>query len=105
MEAATGALSSIGTPVAAGIQPQSVIVDPSGRFAYVANNASSNVSMYTIDATTGVLTSIGPAVAAGGSVFSTIISYSFMLTVAAQLFTNPHHSNSITTLPTVCSHY
>jgi DNA-binding beta-propeller fold protein YncE len=30
-----------------------VAVDPSGKFAYVANADSGNVSMYTIDATTG----------------------------------------------------
>src|SRR5207253_411720 len=48
--------------------PWSVAVDPSGKFAYVANEggfAPTSVSMYTIDATTGVLTSIG-TIAAGG---------------------------------------
>lgn len=34
-------------------------VDPSGKFAYVANADSGNVSMYTIDASTGALTLIG----------------------------------------------
>ena len=34
-------------------------VGPTGRFAYVANWGSNDVSMYTIDGTTGALTSIG----------------------------------------------
>jgi len=34
-------------------------VDASGRFAYVANGNSNNVSAYTIDATTGALTEAG----------------------------------------------
>ena len=45
--------------IAAGASPSSVAVDPSGKFAYVANADSGNVSMYTIDATTGALTLIG----------------------------------------------
>jgi 6-phosphogluconolactonase (cycloisomerase 2 family) len=36
-----------------------VAVDPAGKFAYVANYGSNDVSMYTISATTGALTSIG----------------------------------------------
>ncbi len=58
INATTGTLTSIGT-IAAGTGPVSVAVDPSGKFAYVANADSNNVSMYTIDATTGALTLIG----------------------------------------------
>jgi YVTN family beta-propeller protein len=43
-----------------------VAVDPTGKFAYVTNSASNDVSMYTINATTGVLTPTG-MVAAGQS--------------------------------------
>lgn len=51
------------------LDPTSVAVapDPSGKFgkfAYVANEGSNNVSMYTINATTGILKAIG-TVAAG----------------------------------------
>ena len=51
-----GALTAM-TPatVAAGPNPESVTVDPSGQFAYVANYGSNNVSQYTISS--GVLTS------------------------------------------------
>lgn len=70
----TGALTSTtGGINATGINgtPQlfnSVVVDPSGKFAYAGDGGafpagsfggSANVSMYTIDSTTGVLTSIG----------------------------------------------
>jgi 6-phosphogluconolactonase (cycloisomerase 2 family) len=57
-----GALSSTGT-IAAGFCASSVAVDPSGKFAYVANAGDGNVSMYAIDATTGALTSNGTIVA------------------------------------------
>ena len=60
---ATGALTA-GTVVAAGSSPLSVTVDPSGKFAYAANQDSDNISVYTIDQTTGALTA-GTAVAAG----------------------------------------
>jgi 6-phosphogluconolactonase (cycloisomerase 2 family) len=58
IDATTGALTFTGT-IAAGTLPKSVAVDPSGKFAYVANNFSNSISMYTIDATTGALTLIG----------------------------------------------
>jgi 6-phosphogluconolactonase (cycloisomerase 2 family) len=57
INSATGILEAEGT-IAAGTAPFSVAVDPSGKFAYVAN-LFGDVSMYTINATTGVLTSIG----------------------------------------------
>jgi 6-phosphogluconolactonase (cycloisomerase 2 family) len=45
-----------------------VTVDPSGRFAYVANGNSNNVSAYTIDSTTGALSQLSnsPFAAGGG---------------------------------------
>jgi 6-phosphogluconolactonase len=63
INAATGALTSMGT-IAAGTDPVSVAVDPSGNFAYVPNFASNDVSMYTINSTSGALTLIG-MIAAG----------------------------------------
>jgi 6-phosphogluconolactonase len=72
IDAATGALGLVGT-ISAGIDPVSVVVDPTGKFAYVANSGSNNISMYTVDATigtltfTGVLAGTGPlAVTPGG---------------------------------------
>lgn len=60
---ASGALTSIGTTVA-GLSPTSIAIDASGKFAYVTNSGSDDVSMYSIDATTGALTSMG-TIAAG----------------------------------------
>ena len=59
INATTGALTSTGGAVAAGLDPSSVSVDPSGRFVYVANQRSNDVSGYAIDANTGALTNIG----------------------------------------------
>ena len=70
INATTGALTSTGTIYGncPGLcLPSSVVVDPSGKFAYVPNGgggAPFNVAMYTINSTTGALTSIG-TVAAG----------------------------------------
>jgi 6-phosphogluconolactonase len=54
------------------VDPQSIAVDPVGKFAYVANEgcpgAGGNVSMYTINPTTGALASIGIIAAAAGDV-------------------------------------
>jgi 6-phosphogluconolactonase len=63
----TGALTPL-TPatVPTGIEPESMVVDPSGKFVYVANlvsNASdqATISMFTVDPTSGVLTPTTPA--------------------------------------------
>jgi DNA-binding beta-propeller fold protein YncE len=57
INATTGVLTAIaGSPFPAGTVPFSVAVDPTGKFAYVANG--NNVSGYTINATTGALTAI-----------------------------------------------
>ena len=54
IDTTTGALApSPARPLLAGTNPLSVTVDPSGKFAYVANLNSDNVSGYTINATTG----------------------------------------------------
>ncbi len=66
IDATTGALTSTGTinGNCPGLCfPSSVVVDPSGKFAYVANGntpgSAGSVLMYTINATTGALASIG----------------------------------------------
>jgi YVTN family beta-propeller protein len=65
IDATTGALTSTGTIIGncPGLcLPSSMVVDPSGKFAYVANGGGGvpyNIAMYTISATTGALTSIG----------------------------------------------
>jgi 6-phosphogluconolactonase (cycloisomerase 2 family) len=72
---ATGALTPIaGSPFAAGAGPFSVAVDPTGRFVYVANQFSANVSAYSINGATGALTPIsGSPFAAGTNPFSVVV--------------------------------
>lgn len=45
--------------VLAGDAPASVTVDPSGRYAYVANLSSGNVTTFLIDANSGALSKVG----------------------------------------------
>jgi 6-phosphogluconolactonase (cycloisomerase 2 family) len=59
INASTGALTAIGSPLTSYVDyPNSVAVDPSGRFAYVANSLATTVSVYNINATTGALSPI-----------------------------------------------
>jgi uncharacterized protein (TIGR03437 family) len=54
-----GALTPItGSPFKAGTQPDYIAIDFTGRFAYVSNYVSANVSAFTIDGTTGALTQV-----------------------------------------------
>src|SRR5207253_1056095 len=56
---AAGALTVMPeSPFPAGTEPVCVAVDPTGKFVYVANLISNNVSGYTINAVTGALTAI-----------------------------------------------
>jgi 6-phosphogluconolactonase len=56
INASTGALGAVhGSPFAAGAEPGSVAIDPSGRFAYAANLRSNDVSAFRIDAASGAL--------------------------------------------------
>src|SRR5579859_6375077 len=50
---ATGGLVSVGT-LAVGNVPQSIVIDPTGRFAYVINKGDASVSAFAIDRTTGM---------------------------------------------------
>ncbi len=59
--------------IAAGTAPSFVTVDPLGKFAYVANLNSNDVSAYTINQTTGALTAVGTAVAAGTNPYSVTV--------------------------------
>jgi DNA-binding beta-propeller fold protein YncE len=72
----TGALTEVGTEVAAGTSPHTVTVDPSGRFAYVANGGFGffdPVTTFSIDQTTGALTKVGTEVPAGDAPHSIAI--------------------------------
>jgi 6-phosphogluconolactonase (cycloisomerase 2 family) len=66
IDATTGALSS--SPIdsdPAGGEPHSITLDPSGKFAYTANFATNDISVFTINA--GVLSSAGTAPVGAGT--------------------------------------
>ena len=83
----TGALTA-GTAVAAGTNPSSVTVDPTGKFAYAANINSSNVSVYTINPTSGALTAVGLPVAAGTNPESVTVDPTGKFAYAANVTSN-----------------
>jgi 6-phosphogluconolactonase (cycloisomerase 2 family) len=58
IDTATGNLTSLGL-IAAGTQPSSVAVDPTGKFVYVTNSGSNDISVYTVNVITGALTVVG----------------------------------------------
>jgi DNA-binding beta-propeller fold protein YncE len=62
-----GALGTPPATVAADTNPYSVAVDPSGRFAYVANNGANDVSQYAIDHAAGTLSALSPATVVPGA--------------------------------------
>jgi DNA-binding beta-propeller fold protein YncE len=53
-----GLLHRVGS-IAAGREPYTIAVDPTGRFVYAGNFGSNDISMYAIDPATGLLTSQG----------------------------------------------
>jgi uncharacterized protein (TIGR03437 family) len=59
INANTGALTPLSSaPLVPGSSPQAVVIDPSGKFAFVAHQAASNVSAFSIDASTGALSPV-----------------------------------------------
>jgi 6-phosphogluconolactonase len=68
-----GSSNSLTFTIAIGsVSPESVAVDPTGKFAYVANSTTDNVSMYTVNTTTGILTPNG-MIAAGSNPVSIVV--------------------------------
>jgi 6-phosphogluconolactonase (cycloisomerase 2 family) len=61
------ALTQIGSAKSVGSAAESVAIDPTGKYLYVANSGDATVSGFTITAGTGALTSIGTATATGAA--------------------------------------
>jgi DNA-binding beta-propeller fold protein YncE len=62
----TGALTPMGS-VTAGLQPFTITVHPSGKYAYVPNWNGNNVSQFAIDPNSGALTAMSAATVATGT--------------------------------------
>jgi 6-phosphogluconolactonase (cycloisomerase 2 family) len=57
IDAGTGSLTSIaGSPFGAGTGAVSIAIDPTGTFAYVANETAATISTFSVDSANGVLT-------------------------------------------------
>ena len=70
-------------------RPTSIAIDPSGRFAYVANIKSNNISAYRIDGASGTLHPVaGSPFAAGLQPFSVALAPSGAYAVVANQFSN-----------------
>jgi len=54
----TGVLTAIGSAVPAGTAPSNVAISPNGKYVYVTNSGSNDVSAYTVDSGTGALTEV-----------------------------------------------
>ena len=62
----SGAFQTIlGSPFVAGRGPSSVMVHPSNKFLFVANQGEGTISLFTIDPTSGALTEVLPRTTAG----------------------------------------
>ncbi len=72
MNLLNGSLTPVpGSPFEAGSQPLSMAIDLTGRFAYVANNASDNISAYRIGHLSGALEPLpGSPFAAGNAPYA-----------------------------------
>ena len=66
LDATTGALAVVGTPIATGASPHAIVGTSGKRFVFVANEGSNDVSAFTVNPTTGALTAVpGSPFAAG----------------------------------------
>jgi DNA-binding beta-propeller fold protein YncE len=73
VNAATGQLRANGY-VQTGNHPNSVCLDPSGKFAYTANDQANDVSAFNVDSATGSLTPVpGSPFAAGSTPFAVTV--------------------------------
>jgi 6-phosphogluconolactonase (cycloisomerase 2 family) len=86
---AAGALTPVaGSPFTGFFSPSSVAVDPSGKFAYVANRDAANISAFTIGAS-GALTAIpGSPFPTGQGPFSVIVDSSGKFAYVANQISN-----------------
>ncbi len=73
IDALTGLLTPIGSPVAAGTQPSSMAVHPDGEYIYVTNSGSNNIYTYSVNSLTGALTTIGSPISSGSYPTSVIV--------------------------------
>jgi 6-phosphogluconolactonase (cycloisomerase 2 family) len=75
INASTGGLSPVvGSPFPAGNIPQSVTIDPAGKYLFSTNSQDGTVSTFTIDSTAGGLTPLGTPTATGPFPFNAVVN-------------------------------
>jgi 6-phosphogluconolactonase (cycloisomerase 2 family) len=67
IDATTGVLSGIGTPLSTGKGPSSVATDRTGQYFYVANAYDGTISNFAVDVVSGVMSVNGSATSVGFS--------------------------------------
>jgi 6-phosphogluconolactonase len=73
-----------GSPFPAGTGPRTIVLDPAGKFAFVPNDGSSDVTAFSINSTTGALTLVGTATAGISPFAATVDSSGKSLYVTTQ---------------------
>lgn len=59
VNSSTGALTEVaGSPFDAGLAPNQLLVDPTGRFVYVTNEQSEDITAFSVDPSSGTLTEL-----------------------------------------------
>jgi 6-phosphogluconolactonase len=78
----------LGSPFAGGTSPISIVVHPSGKFIYAANQGGNDVSLFTVNNSTGQLTEVLPRAMAGLNPSSLALGSGGTLLFAANLTSN-----------------
>jgi 6-phosphogluconolactonase len=82
VDATTGALLAVGTPIATGKSPGAVAGTTTRQFVYVGNEGSNDVSAYAVNVETGALTAVPGSPFAAGTDPRALILYFNILYVA-----------------------
>jgi 6-phosphogluconolactonase len=85
----------IGSPFAVGASPVSIVVHPSEKFVYVANQGENNISLFTIDNETAELHEVNPRTPTGFSPVALAMDSGGTLLFAANAITDNVSAYSI----------
>ena len=83
IDAATGAIASVGPPVSTGVSPLAIAGTSDKKYVYVANSGSNDISAFSVDPGTGALTAVpGSPFPAGTTPIALALHYDEFLYVA-----------------------
>jgi len=85
----TGAFTAItGSPYFAGNSPTSLLLHPSGKYLYAANQLGNSISLFAVDSNSGSITEVLPETPAGVSPVSMVMNASGSLLFVANAFSS-----------------